>query len=266
MTLFKVYIDEGGTNAGSPILTVAGYIARPSQWRLFTKEWNRVLRSAGIKIYHATDAQALRKEFKGWTSERVGQLCAELLPIIPKYARGISASIDMREFLAAIGSRPDLLKVFSSPYNACFHWLTMSLVDLADQARIKPRFEFVHETNNMKREALEGFEWVKANSPFGNGHCLAALSFAEKDEFAPLQAADILAFEVNRRLNNLSAPPRRAWLALKADELAMSQFYGKNNMPQLVADLEKISSLSGDLDRLQEFFKQQLGKARQRQR
>lgn len=258
VALFKVYIDEGGTDENSPILTVAGYIARPSQWKLFTRDWTRVLKPTGIKVYHATDAQALEKQFKGWTGQQVGELCSRLLPIIPRYARGASVSIDMREFRAAVGHRPELMRVFSTPYNACFHWFTMSLLDWADRAGSEPKFAFVHEINDMKAQAIEGFEWVKKHSPFGNGGSLLSLSFADKDEFVPLQAADILAFEVNKRLKDQSKHPRRAWLAMQADQLVASQYYGKNNMPTLVAELEKISSLYGDLDKLERYFRAQL--------
>lgn len=258
MALFKVYIDEGGTDESSPILTVAGYVAKPSQWKLFSREWTRVLRPTGIKVYHATDAQALRRAFSGWSSEEVSALCAELLPIIPRYARGVSVSIDMREFKASLARRPDLLRIISSPYNCCFHWFTMSLLQYAHEARSEPRFVFVHETNDAKSQAKEGFDWVKANSAFGNGKCLISLSFARKDEFIPLEAADILAFEVNKRLKNPDGKPRRAWLALRADATVASLYYGKNNMHKLVGDLEKISSLYGDLDKLEAYFRAEM--------
>ena len=54
--LLRVYIDESGTDKGAPVLTVAGYVAKPSQWQTFSKEWTRVLKPTGIKVYHATDA------------------------------------------------------------------------------------------------------------------------------------------------------------------------------------------------------------------
>lgn len=258
VALFRVFIDEGGTDVSSPILTVAGYIARPSRWKLFARDWNRVLKPTGIAVYHATDAQALQGDFKGWTSEKIADLASKLLPIIPRYAAGVSASIDMRDFNLAIGSRPELLRVFSTPYNACFHWLVMSLADYAHRAGTEPRFALVHETNSMKAQAVEGFDWVRANSPFGNGKTLVSLSFADKTEFVPLQAADILAFEVNKRLKNLTGKPRKAWLALKGDTHVASQYYNKNNMHKLVADLEKIASLYGKLDQLETFLNEQL--------
>ena len=258
VALFKVYIDEGGTNADAPVLTVAGYAARASQWKLFTRDWNRVLKPTGIKVYHATDAQALRREFKNWTADQVGDLASKLLPIIPRYARGVSVSIDMREFNKAVGNRPDLLRVFASPYNACFHWFTMSLLDYAKRAKSEPRFALVHETNDMKGQAIEGFEWVKANTPFENGASLVSLSFADKDQFVPLQAADILAFEVGKRIKMPDNQPRRAWLALQADKTVASQVYGKENMHKLVAELETISGMYGELDKLEQYFRGQL--------
>jgi hypothetical protein len=49
--VLRVYLDESGVHDGSPIVTVAGYIGRPKEWRAWTSRWVRTLRP--IKVYHA---------------------------------------------------------------------------------------------------------------------------------------------------------------------------------------------------------------------
>jgi hypothetical protein len=56
VALFKIYLDEAGINKDAPVLTVAGYVARPIVWKEFTKQWDRVLKPTGVECYHATDA------------------------------------------------------------------------------------------------------------------------------------------------------------------------------------------------------------------
>lgn len=150
VALVKFYLDEAGTHAEAPVLTVAGYGALPSQWKLFTKEWNATLRPAGIKCYHATDAQALKGEFKEWDAPKRDELVARLLPIIPKYAAGIAISIVMKDFNVTFASRPDLKDILGDPYAACFQWLVQTLVNLAQEHRSDSSLAFIHENNDQK--------------------------------------------------------------------------------------------------------------------
>jgi len=247
VTVVKVYLDEGGTNKGARVLTVAGYAARPSEWRNFTKEWNRVLRPTGIKCYHATDAQALRGEFSDWTSQRVAELAERLLPIIPRHAAGLAVGIVMSDFEEALAGRPDLRALFASPYAACFQWLVQSLAELAQKKKTPTRFSFVHETNNMKHEAQQAFDWVKTETTYGKH--LVSLVFADKAEFVPLQAADILAFEVQKRLADQSRPERRSMTALNpGGRKIWVRFYSRQSMPYLISVLEKVAALKARLE------------------
>jgi hypothetical protein len=57
----------------------------------------------------------------------------------------------------------------------------------------------------------------------------------------PLQAADVLAYEGNHRLRDLTAPDRRPWIALDPDNSrSLAAYYGKDNMVDLVTRLELI--------------------------
>jgi hypothetical protein len=248
VTVVKVFLDEAGINKGAKVLTVAGYAARPSHWIEFTKAWNRVLRPSGIKCYHATDAQALRGEFEGWKPEDRDELVKRLLPIIPKHAVGISISIVMPDFEAALADRPDLKEMFASPYGACFQWLLQSILELNAGATNRVRLAAVHETNNMKREAQQAWEWLSEQPRYAVK--LVSLSFADKTEFVPLQAADILAFEVGRRLANQTGPERRALTALNPKPGSVwIRFYDKKNMPFLISVLERMKELKSVLEK-----------------
>jgi len=89
---------------------------------------------------------------------------------------------------------------------------------------------------------LEEFSWIKENT--NKGKNLISLSFGEKSDYPPLQAADILAYETNKRLRNIEKPERRAWTALGSTKLALT--YGQKNMDELVSALEKIYAGKSD--------------------
>jgi hypothetical protein len=85
IAVIRVYIDESGIHDGTPVTTVAAYMARPKDWIAFTKEWKRAIRP--IECYHAADAANCRGEFKGWESDQVAELAKRALPIIPKHTK-----------------------------------------------------------------------------------------------------------------------------------------------------------------------------------
>ena len=64
IAVIRSYMDESGIHDNSPVVTVGTYFGRPSQWKLFTKEWNK--RKRPIKVFHAADCQNLKGEFEGW--------------------------------------------------------------------------------------------------------------------------------------------------------------------------------------------------------
>ena len=234
VAVLKVYLDESGIHDGSPVLTVAGYMARPRMWQAWTKKWNAAKRP--IKVYHATDAANLRGEFKGWTHERVADLAKKLLPtIVDAELRGIVIGIQMDEFRKAMAGRPDLAEVFPSPYAACLQWLIQIIMNLQADVGRSERIAFVHECNDYRQAALESFDWIKR---YGNPQkSPVGLLFSDKASMTPLQAADVLAYEGNKRMRDPDRPERRPWTILKPWLIAAH--YGRENMNLLVEGIEK---------------------------
>src|SRR5262249_41847257 len=122
-------MDESGTHDGSPVVDVGAYFGRPRQWDTFVRRWNAAKRP--IKVYHATDAQNLRKEFKEWQKVDVEKLAARLLPIIPSSGvAGIVIGIQMADFSEAIKPYPHLKAMFGTPYIACFQWTIQRILEI----------------------------------------------------------------------------------------------------------------------------------------
>jgi len=89
---------------------------------------------------------------------------------------------------------------------------------LQQQTGRNRRLAFFHETNDYEASAKRSFEFVKINPKYVGKN---ELTFAGKDDFVPLQAADVLAYEGNKRIRNIDKKPRRAWSAIdpKADRI-----------------------------------------------
>ena len=237
IAVIKVYMDESGVHDGSPVLTVSAYLGKPKEWRDWTKAWHVAKRP--INVFHAVAAQNLQEEFKGWSESDRDALVIRLLPVIADADfPGIVIGLNIFEFEKAMTGHDDLRPLFGTPYAACFQWVVQVIMNLHRQTHSQERMAFVHEVNDYQGEALTAFAWVKQNAQLQDK--VAGLLFGSKADYPPLQAADILAYEGNKRLRDVTRPERRPWKVLNPDGRILAAQYGKDNMPDLIDRLEKI--------------------------
>ncbi len=237
--MIEAYIDESGVHDDSPVLTVAAYLGTPGRWANFTDKWSATLDSRGVKIFHATDCSALQGEFSGWTVDDKNKFVAGLLPIIPEFIGvGFAAGIVMRDFDEALKERDELRSIFGTPYTMCFQWVLHEIVAYLNNNLSSARVAIFHEKNDYYVEASDRFRWVKEHHDDGNN--LLSITFGTKEDYVPLQAADVLAYESNRRLRNIDGPERQAFKALDpAGYLMKVIYYNRDNMPAIVEILEE---------------------------
>jgi len=232
VVVIKVVMDESGVHEHSPVLTVAAYIGTPALWRDWTKRWNIAKRP--IKVFHSVDCANLAGEFKGWTTERRDQLVIRLLDVLEATdLPGFVIGIHMDDFRKAMIGHDDLKTIFGTPYTAIFHWVVQAIINVADTMQNYDRIAFVHESNDYRHEALEAFDWIKRNGNPG-GKRVVGLLYADKTDYVPLQAADILAYEGNKRMRDPSKPSRRPWLRLTANGGIRAACFDRLNMADLI--------------------------------
>jgi hypothetical protein len=242
VVVLRVFMDESGTHEGSQTVISAACYGKAAAWREFTRIWNR--RKGKVSVYHATDAQNLRGEFKGWTSEQVGELAKHLLPTIPEC--GIHAyivCIDLRAYKKALEPHADLRAMLGVPFEACVQWNFSGLRDFFNRHRIFEPLAFIHEKNDEhKRQIEEAFEFEFGGEK--RGGFTPTLTFANKEEFVPLQAADVIAYELNRYTRQGRPDWNDARRALQAINPRKENFtlegLGEEEMPGMVARLRQI--------------------------
>lgn len=241
VAVIRAFLDESGTHDGSPVVTVAGYFARHMTWKIFTRDWRRALKPDGINIYHATDAQALEGEFKGWTEDERDDLVKKLLPIIARQQMvGVAMSIVMRDYAEATKNRKWPHKIIGSPYATCFQWLIREILSSAQRVNTDEPIAIFHEQNNYKGEAERAYEYVKLRHDKNNN--LAGFAFSTKDKYVPLQAADILAFEAGKAASNSGQKMRRPLTAMsRPHNRPIIKFYDKSNMMMLLDTITKFN-------------------------
>jgi hypothetical protein len=235
--MIKIYLDESGTHADSDVITVAAYAGRQTAWKKWTNEWRRAKRP--IRVYHAADSANLRGEFTGWSSEKRDELVKKLLPIIAdNRIAGAVMGLHLGEFRKAVGDRKEIPEALGNPYTSCFHWLVQSLLELLKHNKKTESLKFIHEQNDYEGEARAAFDFIHENAN-PNGVPMK-LVFGTKNENMPLQAADILAYEGNKRFRDPEKSERKAWQALDPKNRIVAVQFGKDNMSKLVESVTQI--------------------------
>lgn len=232
VTMLKTFMDETGIHEDAEMVAVGCYIAKPKTWRDWTRAWNLAKRP--IKVFHATDCANFQGEFQGWDKERRDPFVAKLLPIIADHdMAGLVIGVQLKDLAAALKDYPELLEMFGTPYTACFQWAISTIMELATQHGKGQRMAFVHEVNDFKGEATSAFDYVSENlNPL---KIRMGFAFGSKEDYPPLQAADVLAYEGGKFLKNPTGQPRRAWTALDPDKTRIiAKRYAKDNMAELI--------------------------------
>ena len=245
VAVLKAYMDESGTHDGSPVVTVGLYAGMPVNWRNWTKDWNHHKRKVPpgrkpIRVYHSVAAHNRTEEFDGWERPERNEYCAQLLPVIARHnVLGVTVGIHMHLFNVAMESHPELRKMFGTPYVACFQWTVHTFLEMMDESGIDHRVAFFHESNDYRKEAEAAFAYVE-NQTWLRKRPIT-LTFGGKDDFVPLQAADVLAYEANHKLRDPSKPTRPSWEAINPgadidgnESQIRVLHYGKKNMSELV--------------------------------
>ena len=262
------YLDESGTHRGSRAIAVAGFLGRPDAWGAFAFEWTREIEAWGLDTFHMAQFESRRPGYD-WPEEVRRARLNRLLEIIDRHVAGsVGITFSMEDYdavfppdeipegpniqelapgILAPGSlrpgdpepapvdyRPgELRRKTGGPYGLA---ATAVMLDAAKIAWALPgeRFvDYVFEDGASGRGQLRKVAGdILADEPSRRDMRVSSFAFRSKSE-APLQAADLLAYELHKHLprelgqedrpvrytlRRLAGMPRR-WGRLDVDEL-----------------------------------------------
>ena len=240
--IVRAYLDESGIQADAPVTTVAAYFSTAEKWKIFTRKWLHVLADFGLSSFHMSEYAQRHGGFEGWSRERQKKLAERLFPLIPAHTKlGVSVAMVRADFDEVFEAYPAIKEALGKPYPCCFQWLVHLVIAKATFASPKWRLACVHEDNDFKREAMEAWDWLKNEKDVAGR--LDSLTFAPKSSFVPLQAADVLAWESQKRLADPTRLERKSLTALrKGDKLTiqtMNRQWLRDNAARLDAEAHK---------------------------
>lgn len=191
--MLKAYLDESGTHADSPVVCISGVLFEASAAVRLDKEWKKALSEAGIDYFHAVECAHLTGEFKKHDRASATKLYIHLIGLLNKYACGWASvySLPKDKFDEFRKGKWDY-----GQYATCSHFCMLLLRKIAKHLhhdKISFTIEAGHENMGELRNLLKELSRL--------GYKKGPWQFNEKDDLRPLQAADIVAYESWKRVN-----------------------------------------------------------------
>lgn len=208
MTL-TAYFDESGTHKDSHVVAVAGFIASDESWAEFSTEWVSALTEFKLPFFHMADFAAKAPGYR-WPEElRRGRL-QRLLSIIVNHV-GVSVGTAIPTALYKKNVVDSVDRLLGGPYGMAAASCFLDLGDIVRPTAESIACVFERGAEGVG-EVTKSYRRLTRDKAFRQYTTLASLSFEDKRKLVPLQAADILAYELHRRVQTqlgLDARPRR---------------------------------------------------------
>lgn len=192
--LYTVYFDESGTHPDSDAAVVVDFVSNATKWAAFSEDWRQVLRDAGLEYFRMSLIENRQGPFADWAEDVKRDLLNRLLPIIKRHTFTSVGCVVKREWMDShlsefaqeiCGDACGLAAL------SCFRHLGLRMQENDGW------IDGIMESCASGSGALQLlFEEDSKITEWQEAHRINSMVFAEKREHPPLQAADILAYEL----------------------------------------------------------------------
>lgn len=199
----EAFADESGTHdvkglqPGSEVLAVVGFVAGRHQWLRMSRMWNRRLRREGItKPFHMREV-ANEPPYNTWSQCRRDRFLRQMINIArDKTWFAIGATVQVKDYDEVV---PQWLKDSDQhPYFFCVRLFLDALLnllktDLDLKLKTKESIACIFDRQQeFQDQEIATFNGLKALRDPENR--LSSLTFGSREQYVPLQAADLMAY------------------------------------------------------------------------
>lgn len=213
------YADESHSGRDSEVLIIAGWIALLDEWSHFSVAWQKVLGRYAAPYFHFrewADASAVvrgkrrgssefqkKNPYREWDQSKLDAFLSDLVDVAASgealmIGGYVPATKLAEEKAAGLSSTP------SSAEELCIQHFFHSVVSTLDRGRSPLRRQpitFVFDNSDdpqWRRTLKDAFD----SSRLKHRH-FKEMSFASRKDHLPLQAADMAAYRIRQRMENL---------------------------------------------------------------
>jgi hypothetical protein len=245
--MLTVYFDESYNHLTDKepkiplVYTVGGYLSTVQQWIAFESEWSEVLKKENIPYFHMADFESGFSYYKGWSKEKRIRFLQKLHEIIHKYVlKGFVASIVLSDYDKLTAEQKEI--VFGEPHMCALFTCMKKIVTMCDDLNLYEPIAFVFENSAYNGQIIDAFDKIPDDEK--QRYRVGTVSFAGK-EVVPLQASDILSYEVMKGLvrivdENNSRKPRASILNLAAPRIDEWYYLDKEEFEKVLVNAKKL--------------------------
>src|SRR5882724_6897842 len=213
-----IALDASGSESDHRLFVVAGFVSSAKDWDAFDLVWRARLKRDGLTHFHMHRFAHSLEEFKGWDQDenRRRTLLADLLGILQSHTYRKFGAIIINRFLTTKLSHENVKTFNLCAYSLAGLDIAYSALSWAKREAISNLPQLVFEDGDLhKGKLMDSFKQ----------HGFPAPSFEPKKDgidrhglavqaFTPLQAADILAYEILNAYTKIDAGkplPKLRW-------------------------------------------------------
>jgi hypothetical protein len=208
ITMIKAFVDDSGSGGDSLWYVLAGYVGSVSDWLGFESDWKAVLESPPrIDYFKSVEAEQLMDQFEGFLKDQAHAKIDALIEVIRRHAqRAIIVRTRQKDYNEII--KPNVPEIWDDAYHFLFPAFISAVLGMEKYFGTGQSAEFVFDSSERlgKRAQIQYTQLLDLPQYAGR---MANVLFRDDKEFLPLQAADLLAWQV-RRAFCVTTEPRRA--------------------------------------------------------
>jgi hypothetical protein len=241
MAMLWFYCDESYSSSKPNAYVVAGFIATDRVWGKVERAWKNKNHRVGVTRFHASHLNALDYEFEGWMAQRSKRYTKSLIRILQKPKRdlhAVSVGILRQDYELIISEAGR--KKFGNPYIVCFKQSIALIAQEMYNGNWEPddKFSVILDRNDFQAEAQEVFFKMKdSGERWPASRHLGTCASGSAEEYIPLQAADLIAYETFRLLESKARGREKIRKALRK-LLPKNGFSGYYYEPELLRDIK----------------------------
>jgi hypothetical protein len=220
---------------------MAGCVWAGAEWNRFDRAWKAIVRKLPSGSFHASDFECGQGSFKGaFTRSQTDGIQAQLISVIEDHeVFGYYSAVNRKAF-ARFETQIKRARIkYWSPYFLCFQQIMELCSSLVTGGLSKAAVSFIFDRQDeFQGRAREIFVSMKADrSTLHYKARLGTLTFSDRKQAAPLQAADFLAYECYKWLDKTQyglSPPRWQWEMLNRGGRISGYEFEAGSMKRLV--------------------------------
>jgi hypothetical protein len=251
--VLQAFFDDSGRGkeSDSPVFVLAGYTGSKATFVSFANDWQAVLREEPTLEYvKGKEANSLSGQFAGWTKEQRDERLARFIGLIRKHDLiALSLVVGYRGFNRILREPKGIMKY---PYAVAFANVVAWLMTSASKKPEREEIELIFDQGAIGRErAIQAaYEGMKGSIPEDTMDLLVGrLRFEDDKRCLPLQAADLLAWNVRRdyveQLTKGTRWDSPTWTELRTDIAGKALFMEEKELSdfrarKLAANLQRL--------------------------